>query len=134
LSCLIITFSSNIFLLISFYSCKSVEYGVFNWFINNSLYRSCTAISFSLFKILSSNVLLLVFVSSFLTLFLFLALLSNNINNYMQLLLALSLKEFDMPTSFKCPRPYFCLYPKSPGSTWLVLSVYVVFRLFSLCF
>lgn len=92
LSCVSITFISNTFLLRSFNFCKSSEFGIFNNFINNSIFSVITVARIFSFKLFSLNSLLIVFISSFLLLFMFVLLLCN-INYYVQLLLVISFKK-----------------------------------------
>lgn len=65
LSCVMITLSSNMFLSLSFYSCKSIEYGLFNFRLNAGLRGLASSFSVFLFKLFSVNSLYIIFVSRF---------------------------------------------------------------------
>lgn len=92
LSCVMITFISNVFIYLSFYSCKSSEFGLYNNFINKSTSIALHSISLNSSKVFSLNSLLLVFISLFI-IFMFIIVLSCNIINYVQLLLVISFKK-----------------------------------------
>lgn len=89
LSCFLITFISNIFLSRMFNSCKSVEFGVLNNFINKSSSSVLSYTRITSFKLFSLNSLFIVFVFSFFMFFI-LTILLYNINYYVQLLLVIS--------------------------------------------
>lgn len=89
LSCVMITFMSNTFLNSRFYSCKSSEFGVFRWLLNNNMPSSLSYMRLSLYKLFSVNSLLIAFLSVFFVLFLLFLLLCN-IKYYLQLLLVTS--------------------------------------------
>lgn len=65
LSCVIITLMSNLFVYISFYSCKASEYGLFNFTLNSGLYQVSSSIAGFVYKIFSVNSLYMIFVSRF---------------------------------------------------------------------
>lgn len=89
LSCVIITFISNVFINSRFYFCKSSEFGLFNSILNSDLPKSISSISLSFYKLFSINSLLISFLAMFFILFLLLFLLCNIIY-YVQLLLVTS--------------------------------------------
>lgn len=79
LSCVIITFMSNVFLQISFYCSKSSEFGLYNNFVNKSTNLLLNSISLSSSNLFSINSLLIIFMSFFMV-FIFLIILLCNIN------------------------------------------------------
>jgi hypothetical protein len=65
LSCVMITLISNLFVYISFYSCKASEYGLFNFSLNYGLYQVSSSVAGFVYKIFSVNSLYIIFVSRF---------------------------------------------------------------------
>ena len=79
LSCVIITFISNVFLYLSFYCCKSSEFGLYNNFVNKSTRFILNSIATSSSNLFSLNSLLIIFMSLFI-IFIFIIILLCNIN------------------------------------------------------
>ena len=71
LSCFMITLMSNFFVYLSFYSCKSLEYGRFNFFLNSGVRKISSSIASLVFKVFSINSLFMIFILRFSFLFLF---------------------------------------------------------------
>ena len=90
LSCVTITLISNMFIRVSFYSCKSSEFGLYNDFINGSTSVILNSISLNSSKLFSLNSLLLVFMSFFIVL-VFIIVLLCSIAYYVQFLFVESL-------------------------------------------
>lgn len=95
LSCFLLTFISSVFLKSSFYFCKSSEFGIFRKFINETTSNVFITLRLFTFKLFSTNTLLVVFTSFFIV-FIMLFILSYNIIHYVQLLLVISFKKYDI--------------------------------------